>query len=41
MGCELIHQNLPAYQEHMQQMRDRLEEGLKAHFPDLRINGHR
>ena len=40
-ACELIRQNLPAYQKHMQQMRDRLEEGLTAHFPGLRINGHR
>ena len=40
-ACELIRQNLPAYQEHMQQMRDRLEEGLTVHFPGLRINGHR
>jgi cysteine desulfurase len=40
-ACELIRQNLPEYQAHMQQMRNRLEEGLTAHFPDLRINGHR
>ncbi|MDA0734294.1 MAG: cysteine desulfurase family protein [Chloroflexi bacterium] len=39
-ACELIQQNLPEYQTHMQQMRDRLEQGLKAHFPDLRVNGH-
>ena len=39
-ACSMIEQNLPDYQTHMQQMRDRLEAGLKAHFPSLRINGH-
>jgi cysteine sulfinate desulfinase/cysteine desulfurase-like protein len=39
-ACELIHQNLPAHQEHLRQMRDRLEEKLKSHFPGLRVNGH-
>ena len=39
-ACQMIEQNLPAYQLHMQQMRDRLEAGLKAHFAGLRINGH-
>jgi len=36
----MIDENLPAYQLHMQQMRDRLEARLKAHFAGLRINGH-
>ena len=39
-ACRLIRDNLAAYQEHLRQMRDRLERGLKARFPDLRINGH-
>lgn len=39
-ACELVNQNLPAYSEHMLRMRDRLEEGLKRHLPDIRINGH-
>ena len=39
-ACELIHQNLPAYQEHLRQMRDRLEQRLRDCFPGLRINGH-
>jgi cysteine sulfinate desulfinase/cysteine desulfurase-like protein len=39
-ACQLIHRNLPAYREHMNQLRDRLEEGLRANFPGLRINGH-
>ncbi len=39
-ACQMIEQNLPAYQAHMQQMRDRLEAGLQAHFAGLRINGH-
>jgi len=39
-ACELIDQNLSAYQKHMQKMRDRLERGLKTRFPNIRINGH-
>jgi cysteine desulfurase NifS len=39
-ACELVHQNLPTYQEHLRQMRDRLEQGLKDRFTDLRVNGH-
>ena len=39
-ACRLIHDNLAVYQEHLRQMRDRLERGLKARFPDLWINGH-
>lgn len=39
-ACQLIDQNLPTYQAHMQEMRDHLEQELKAHFPDLRVNGH-
>lgn len=39
-ACELINQNLSKYQEHMQKMRDRLENGLKKRVPNIRINGH-
>jgi cysteine desulfurase NifS len=39
-ACELINQNLTAYSNHMCQMRDRLEAGLRRRFSDLRINGH-
>lgn len=38
-ACELIRRNLTAYQEHLRQMRDRLEEGLRTHLPGLRVNG--
>lgn len=40
-ACAMIDENLPAYGEHMQAMRDRLEKGLKDRFPSLRMNGHR
>jgi cysteine desulfurase len=39
-ACELIDQNLTTYHNHMRKMRDRLEEGLKSSFSNLRINGH-
>ena len=39
-ACALIDQNLTQYSEHMKKMRDRLEDGLKKRFPDIRINGH-
>ena len=39
-ACQLIQQNLPTYSQHLAQMRDRLEAGLRRAFPDLRINGH-
>ncbi|MCH8127863.1 IscS subfamily cysteine desulfurase [candidate division KSB1 bacterium] len=39
-ACELIHENLARYQEHMLEMRNRLEQGLKMRFPNIRINGH-
>ena len=39
-ACELIKENLSKYQEHMQKMRDRLENGLKKRFANIRINGH-
>ena len=39
-ACRLITANLPAYQSHMAQMRDRLEAALFAALPALRVNGH-
>lgn len=39
-ACKLIQQNLAAYQLHMQQMRDLLEEGIQQRFGWVRINGH-
>ena len=39
-ACELIRHNLPEYQRHMANMRDRLEAGLTAVFGETRINGH-
>jgi cysteine desulfurase NifS len=39
-ACQLIEQNLSGCSQHMEQMRDRLEEGLTRAFSDLRINGH-
>lgn len=39
-ACELITRHLPRYRSHMQTLRDRLEQGLKRDFPDIRINGH-
>ena len=38
-ACGLISENLPIYQRHMQEMRDRLERGIQDKFPDVRING--
>jgi cysteine desulfurase NifS/selenium donor protein len=39
-ACEIIGEDLPAHAAHMSAMRDRLESGLRAEFPDLRVNGH-
>ena len=39
-ACELIRHNLPEYQRHMANMRDRLEAGFTAVFGETRINGH-
>jgi selenium donor protein len=40
-ACAMVSENLDEYRKHMQTMRDRLEAGLLARFPDLRVNGHR
>ncbi|MBM3941529.1 MAG: aminotransferase class V-fold PLP-dependent enzyme [SAR202 cluster bacterium] len=39
-ACELISRHLEEYQSGMGRMRDRLEQGLRRRFPDLRVNGH-
>jgi cysteine desulfurase len=39
-ACALIAEGLAKHHRHMKKMRDRLEEGLKGVFPDLRVNGH-
>lgn len=39
-ACELVSQHLPEYQEHMQAMRSRLEDGLRDAFPSIKFNGH-
>jgi cysteine desulfurase NifS len=39
-ACSLIHDNLEKYTERMSTMRNRLEAGLMAKLPDLRVNGH-
>ena len=41
MACEVAEQELARNIEHMQRMRDRLEEGLASGLTDLRFNGHR
>lgn len=40
-ACAIVGQSLESHAAHMQEMRDRLERGLKEHFPDIRVNGHR
>ncbi len=39
-ACELVSEHLPEYQQHLQQMRDRLEKGLLERFEEVRVNGH-
>lgn len=39
-ACHIIDLHLEEFQDHMKNMRDRLEAGLLARFPDVRINGH-
>jgi cysteine desulfurase len=39
-ACQLIIEHLPEYQQHMREMRDELEEGLKQRFDWVRVNGH-
>ena len=39
-ACSLVKENLETYQSHMRELRDELEQGIKASFPWARINGH-
>jgi cysteine sulfinate desulfinase/cysteine desulfurase-like protein len=39
-ACRLIGENLEKFSRHMEEMRNRLEDGLKKRFPAVRINGH-
>ena len=39
-ACSLVRDDLEHYMEHNKTMRDRLEAGLIARLPDLRVNGH-
>jgi cysteine desulfurase NifS len=39
-ACRLIGQHLTEYQDHLREMRDRLETGIVERFPEHRINGH-
>ena len=39
-ACQLVSEHLLEYQQHLQDMRDLLEEGLKQCFTTLRVNGH-
>jgi selenium donor protein len=39
-ACQLISENLPKYQSHLQKMRDLLEQKLQKEFPEAHINGH-
>jgi cysteine desulfurase len=40
IACQLIEQNLDGYVQHMGQMRDRLEAGLRREIPGVGVNGH-
>jgi cysteine desulfurase len=40
-ACQLAAERLAGDGLHLQAMRDRLEQGLLAALPDIRINGHR
>jgi cysteine desulfurase len=39
-ACQLISEHFSEYKDHMQNLRDQLEEGLKQRFTILRVNGH-
>ena len=40
-ACEIASRELDQHALHMQEMRDRLEQGLEAALSDIRFNGHR
>ena len=39
-ACSLVTENLDNYSNHMRDLRDQLEQGLRASFPWVKINGH-
>ncbi len=39
-ACAMAAENLSKYHDHMKKLRDRLENGIKTRFPDVRVNGH-
>jgi cysteine desulfurase NifS len=39
-ACTMVRDRLERDSEHLRAMRDRLERGLKAQFPDARVHGH-
>jgi len=39
-ACELVAENLASFSEHLRENRDLLEQGIKATFPWVKVNGH-
>lgn len=39
-ACELVEAELEKHQPHLKKLRDRLENGIKQKYSDIRINGH-
>ncbi len=39
-ACEIVGESLESHAAHMRGLRDRLEAGIRARFPDVRVNGH-
>jgi cysteine desulfurase len=39
-ACAIVDESLAQHSEHMAALLDRLEKGLRARFPEIRVNGH-
>lgn len=39
-ACEIVSESLESHAAHMRELRDRLEEGLRERFSEVRVNGH-
>jgi cysteine desulfurase len=39
-ACALVSENLEAYSDHLRQLRDQLELGIRTSFPSAKVNGH-
>jgi cysteine desulfurase NifS/selenium donor protein len=39
-ACAIVGESLYDHSEHMRDLRDRLESGLRESFPEIRVNGH-